>query len=215
MKKTLFSIALSTLLYASAFAQSASRAIKSSGGFGREGMSTVNLYYGVSVFNGIYKAVAKNASANSVDIKYSSLGPVGLMYEYFVTDKVGIGVELGYSTFQVSYSYDSYDSNFNPAVYSDTWNFTTIRAMGRANFHFTEDENFDAYGFVGAGYRTTKFKYTTTDPDFQGTQSFGGGIPFGFKPGLGLRYFFTENLGINAEIALGSPLLSAGISAKF
>ena len=38
-----------------------------------------------------------------------------------------------------------------------------------------------------------------------------GIIPFGFKPGLGLRYFFTENFGLNVELALGTPLLGGGV----
>ncbi len=155
-------------------------------------------------------------AANGTDVKYSSIGPVGLMYEYFVTDNVGLGAEFGYSAYNISYKYDSYDQNFDPAVYTDTYNFTTIRAMFRANFHFTHDSNFDAYGFVSAGYRTTKFTITSTDPLWNdGKSNFNSIIPFGVKPGIGLRYFFTENLGLNLEFALGTPLMAGGLSAKF
>lgn len=180
--------------------------------FAKKGTSSVNVYYGVSVFNGIYKNVA---SASAQDIRYSSLGPVGLMYEYIIADNVGIGAELGYRTFKLQYDYDGFDNNFNNVKYTDTYQFTSIRAMFRANFHFTHDEHFDAYGFVSAGYRSTTYKFTSTDPFFTGNSSFGGLIPFGVKPGIGIRYFFTENIGIHAEFALGTPLLAGGLSAKF
>jgi hypothetical protein len=40
-------------------------------------------------------------------------------------------------------------------------------------------------------------------------------IPLGIKPGVGFRYFFTKNIGINTEVALGMPVFNGGLSVKF
>lgn len=85
--------------------------------------------------------------------------------------------------------------------------------MFRANFHFTNSEKFDAYGFVSAGYRGSSITFTSNDPNaIKSSYSF---IPFGLKPGVGFRYFFTDNIGINAEIAIGTPVMGGGLSFKF
>lgn len=211
MKKRLNLIAIASIVSLSSFAQTASRVLKSDDTFGHQGMSAVNVYYGVSVFNGVYKAVA----ASGTDVKFSSLGPIGVMYEYFVTDNIGLGAELGYSAFKISYNYNDFDENLNPAVYNASYSFQTIRAMFRSNFHFANSSDFDAYGFLSLGYRSTTFTFASTDPFWDSSTNFSSLIPVGFKPGLGMRYFFTDNLGLNVEFALGSPLLSGGLSAKF
>ncbi len=176
-----------------------------------KGKNYVNIYYGVNVFTSFYKAVASNASIN---LKTSTLGPIGLVYEHLVTEKIGIGVELGYSSYKLTYNDVTTDINGNLYTYDYTWNFSTIRAMGRANFHFANSDKFDAYGLVSAGYRTTTFSFSTNDPSGS-KASFTGFIPFGIKPGIGFRYFFTPNVGINAELAIGTPIICGGLSFKF
>jgi len=212
MKKKLFGLLIVSAMAHNIFAQSASKSIESEETFGKKGLNTVNVYYGVSVFNNIYKNVAKS---NGVDLKYSGFGPIGIMYEHFVTDKIGIGVEFGYNTFKISSNYEGTDQNFNVVVYEQSWTFNTFRAMGRANFHFSSNKNFDAYFLVAAGYRNSSFVYKNSDPLDNTKVDFNNIIPFGIKPGLGIRYFFTGNIGLHAEVALGSPLISGGISAKF
>jgi opacity protein-like surface antigen len=212
MKRKITAMLCAALISTSMQSQSASRLLGGGDPFAEQGTSSVNLYYGMSLSTSIYKAVV---SANASNTKYSGIGPIGIMYEYLVADNIGLGAEFGYTSFKVSYDYESFDSNLNTVTYTDSWQFNTIRAMFRANFHFTHTENFDAYGFVSAGYRGTTFNFTTTDPNLQVNNSFKNLIPFGFKPGIGLRYFVTDNLGFNMEFALGNPLICGGISARF
>jgi outer membrane protein W len=171
------------------------------------------VYYGISLFNNIYKNAA---SAGATNVQFKSLGPVGLMFEHFVTDKIGLGVELGYTKFEVSYNVEGYTTGTTTAqTYKDTWSFTTVRAMFRSNFHFIDSKSFDAYAFFSVGYRSTSFKFSSTDPNSDNPGTFSSIIPFGFKPGIGIRYFFTPNIGLNAEFALGTPLIGGGLSFKF
>ncbi len=178
-----------------------------------KGSNFVNLYYGVNILTSIYKAVA---SADAIDIKVRGIGPVGLVYEHLVTDKIGIGGEFSYSSTRVTYREEAFTSigGVTP-TYDYTWEFSTIRAMFRANFHFADAEKFDAYGLISAGYRRNDYSFTSNDPFGTVNVKIPNFIPFGIKPGIGFRYFFTPNIGLNAEIAAGTPLICGGLSFKF
>ena len=183
----------------------------------KEGDNTINIYYGTNLLSGIYKRLAVESA---VDLRVRSLGPIGLVYEHMVSEVVGVGAELGYSQTNLDFhNYDTYYDSQTNQNYADTYNynmqFTTMRAMFRANFHFADAEKFDAYALVSAGYRTTTFKYTTDNPYDDTHVNFRTLIPVGVKPGIGLRYFFTDNIGLNMEIALGTPLMCGGLSFKF
>jgi hypothetical protein len=178
-----------------------------------EGENSINLYYGTNLLAGIYKSVAASTAEN---IKVRSMGPIGLVYEHMLTSVIGLGAELGYARTTLEYRDASvYYVNGQPVSYDYSLSFTTYRAMVRANFHFAESDKFDAYGLVSGGYRSTSFTYTTGNPYDNSRLNYKSIFPFGVKPGLGLRYFFTPNIGINLEMALGTPLLCGGLSFKF
>jgi hypothetical protein len=178
-----------------------------------EGENSINLYYGTNLLAGIYKRVAATSAEN---IEVRSIGPIGLVYEHMLTSVIGLGVELGYARTTLDYhDTEVYYVNGQPASYNYSLNFTTYRAMVRANFHFAESDKFDAYGLVSGGYRSTSFNYVTNNPYDVGHLNYTSIFPFGVKPGLGLRYFFTPNIGINLEMAFGTPLLCGGLSVKF
>jgi opacity protein-like surface antigen len=176
-----------------------------------KGEMSINVYYGYSVSRGLYTAVA----ASGADYKVKGVGPVGLMYEYMLSDVVGLGAEVGYASTTVSWedSYYNYSTK-KDETYSYEWKFSTIRAMARANFHFLKIPSFDMYGLVSVGYRKTAYTFTSSDANYV-AYNFNSPIPFGFKPGLGMRYFFTDNIGINLEIAAGTPVLGGGLSVRF
>jgi hypothetical protein len=182
-----------------------------------KGKNSVNIYYGYNAFTGIYKSLA---GSSGVDIKFKTLGPIGLVYEHMMTDVVGLGVEAGYGSTTMSYDYseETYDSNtgmYTTNTYRATAKFATLRAMLRTNFHFVKDENFDCYFLISAGYRNTTFSYSSNEPNYTTSGSFKVPINFGLKPGLGLRYFFNGAVGIHAEIAAGTPLACGGLSFRF
>ncbi len=207
LKLTIVSIAL---LFSASF--KCQKDVKSEGeNIIQKGKNYINVYYGVNIFTSFYKTVASNAAVN---IKTSAIGPVGIVYEHLVTDKIGIGVEFGYSSFKLTYNDAFADFNGLITNYDYTWQFTTIRAMFRANFHFAKSDKFDAYGFLSAGYRGTSFNFSTNDPNTS-KLTFNGLIPFGLKPGMGFRYFFTPSFGLNAEIAIGTPIICGGLAFKF
>lgn len=182
----------------------------------KEGDNTINLYYGTNLLGIVYKRLA---SADAINLQVKSIGPIGIVYEHLLSDVVGLGFEFGYSATKMDYEESNfyYNTNGQGYYYQDSyhWEFKTMRIMARANFHFANSEKFDAYGLVSAGYRATYFKFTTTSPDWNARVTYNSPIPIGLKPGLGLRYFFVPNVGINLELAFGTPLLCGGLSFKF
>ena len=40
-------------------------------------------------------------------------------------------------------------------------------------------------------------------------------IPLSVRVGLGMNYFFTENIGMNLEFGLGGPLIQGGLALAF
>ena len=62
-----------------------------------EGNVSIDMYYG---FPNLYTTVFKTAYANSgteQDIQIGGIGPVGLRTEYLLTDKIGLGLDLGFN----------------------------------------------------------------------------------------------------------------------
>ena len=141
-----------------------------------------------------------------------------------MTDKVGLGAEFGYTQVKWSYAYnDTYinsSSQTVPYVETYNWSYTLMRIQFRFNYHFAKSEKFDAYFLTSAGYRDAKYKfsYTSNDPNAPVSGSWTtpkSPLIFGVKPGLGFRYFFTKNIGLNLEVTAGTPLMSGGLSVKF
>ncbi len=176
-----------------------------------QGESSINMYYGLNLLTAYYKGLA-NAANMVGEVSIKGIGPVGMVYEYMVAEKIGIGGEFGYALTEVQYR-----GNNDPAssmVYDYEASVTTIRAQLRMNLHFANSEKFDAYMLFNGGYRNYNVSWQSNDPAFiDGSQS--SYVPVGVKIGLGLRYFFTPNFGLHTEIALGSPLMCGGLSFKF
>jgi len=176
----------------------------------KKGDNIINFYYGVSVIGSLYKSIA---TYNPIDLKVQTKGPFGIVFEHLMSKRLGLGAEIGYTEFTLSYTTTEYLVD-GTTPFQAQLTFKVLRAMFRANFHFLNTEKFDGYGFIAAGYKGTTYAYSSNDPRDPGLK-LRGFVPVGFKPGVGLRYFFIKNVGINMELALGSPVFGGGLSVKF
>ena len=185
-----------------------------------EGKVLVDVYYG---FPNLYTSVFKTAYANSgseSNVKVSGLGPLGVRGEYMMTDKIGLGLDIGFNSSKVSYQeaysvYNSTTGSFNNVTYDYDFSTRKIGAIVTFNYHFLDNDNFDLYSIAGVGYTSRNFKFESSDPDYT-PATVKSLIPVGFKVGVGMRYFFTDNLGAQLQAALGQGgILNAGISFKF
>ena len=176
-----------------------------------EGNIIIDAYYG---FPNLYSTIFKAAyeSSNSTDLTLGSQGPLGIRAEYLITDKVGFGIDLGMNSSSISYSEADINTNI---IYDYKFSTRKIGAIFTFNYHFVENDKLDAYFVVGGGYGNRNFKFTSTDPNYI-EESVESLIPISYKIGVGMRYFFTENIGANLALGLGQGgLANVGVSAKF
>jgi opacity protein-like surface antigen len=173
-----------------------------------QGSSTVTIGYG---FPNIGKSILKiGNSAGVTDSKITGVGPIHVKYEYAVSDKVGVGVSLGYVSFADEYTQDN--GGAAPYKYKDA--ITSFGILARFNYHFGGNEKVDPYVGLGAGYNNWTAKTTTNDPDGIGN-TFTIPIKIGFEGGVGVRYYFTPNIGAYAELGYGKSILQGGLAFKF
>jgi hypothetical protein len=185
-----------------------------------EGKILVDGYYG---FPNLYSAVFKSAYANSgseANLKFGSLGPIGLRAEYLLTDKVGLGLDLGMNSSSISFDdvvsvYNSTTFTYDDVIYNYKFSTRKVGAIVTFNYHFVENDNIDAYFVLGMGYGSRSFTFESNEPGYS-TPTVKSLIPVASKIGVGMRYFFTENIGANLALGFGQGgLLNAGITAKF
>lgn len=143
------------------------------------------------------------------------LRPMGVCAEYMVTDEIGIGIDFIYNRQGFSASDpNNIDAMGNLITYNYKLTRERTRIHFRFNYHFTKDENFDAYLGIGAGNNSRKNSITSNDPYFTDEINEDELLPFSMRLCLGGRYFFTDKYGLVGEIGLGGALLRLGISIK-
>ncbi|MES2140760.1 MAG: outer membrane beta-barrel protein [Bacteroidota bacterium] len=195
--KTVFAIVTALLLLNSnSFAQ---KAQTSSGNSVEEGTIIIDGFYGFPYFNGsALRALFSNTVGNVRNTNH-----LGAKVEYMVTDAIGLGVEFTYANATVSYR-DSLYRTYTAGI-------SKLRVLGKMNYHFATDENMDPYLTFGAGIKQTTFYDNSTN----GVKWTGFLFPVAIRVGVGMRYFFTDVVGVNAEVGLGGPLMQAGVSFRF
>jgi hypothetical protein len=212
MKKPLFITAIAFALGLNANAQCI-----------QQGKILMDAYYG---FPNLFKAVlqteantiqnnsTKNGNAPVGGVTIYGIGPMGAKVEYLLTDKFGMGVDFNYSNVGIKFSAAGTNSSGNAVTYNYDLSSPAIRAMLGFNFHFVHSDKIDVYAAVKAGYYNRSFSLVTNDPNSNGSISLND--PIAFRLEVGMRYFFTENIGLHINIGFpGGPLLAGGIAFKF
>lgn len=174
-----------------------------------KGNVIINPYYGGP---NLGKSLAKTLNTTS-EISISGIGPAGIRLEYMLADRFGMGVDFIYNTFVFKYSeVDSVGATWS---YKNGMNRTRIHL--RFNYHLSSsNENLDRYLGLGAGTNNRKWYYGSDELGYIAADEVSAtAIPFSMRLAFGIRYYFLENLGLNAEIGIGGPIVSAGLSVKF
>lgn len=157
----------------------------------------VEAFYGWPYFNG----VLLGSLGTTYKIKNSN--HLGGKVEYLLTENTGIGAEVTYANASMNYQ-----SGMNNNWYAV--GISKLRILGKFNYHFGTTRMVDPYMSVGMGYKRTTY-YDTGNSSSNISYNL---FPVSFKLALGTRIFFNDSFGFNAEISLGGPLISAGLSVK-
>lgn len=173
-----------------------------------EGKFILDAYWGwPNMWTTVLKDIVR---PNDNRASVGSFGPMGGRFEYLLSDKVGLGADVHSATSSVSW-----DSTWASGSYDYKVSVTRLRICPRVFYHFNSNENLDFYGTFGIGYRNTNVKVATNDPQY-GTDKVSVTLaPITWRAAIGLRYFFTENIGASMEMGLGGVLATGGISLKF
>lgn len=146
-------------------------------------------------------------------------GPYHIKYEYRPLWYFGLGLNLNYMDYQVSYSEDAIDTIQGKLVMNNikisAWN---LASNIRANVYFTNPENrenLDIYIGIGMGYRFGDFKVESELNQYKPKVELPSLLKLGLEATFGFRYFFNENIGIYSEIGPAKSLVQAGITARF
>lgn len=193
MKKAITIFVSAMLLFISSFNSTAQNCVK-------QGNFIIAGFYGYPYLAG---AVIKTIGQGTTNIK--NLNHIGGKVEYMITDKIGLGAEVTYARVGGSYQDDS-------TLLWYTAEITKIRVLPKMNVHFGTTESIDPYFTVGAGYKSTNIYLGGPNNSADVNINL---VPLSMRIGIGLHYFFTDYIGINAEVGLGGPAIQVGLAAKF
>jgi hypothetical protein len=185
-----------------------------------EGSIIIDPYYGFPNFGKSFgRAIVTSLGEDGDDIVIGGIGPAGIRAEYMLADKLGLGVDFIYNTWNVTFDIDSTNPMGVTNQYETKLSMQRIRIQARLNYHFVSTDQLDAYVGFGAGYNGRIFAINTElegyDDDIDDAIASQFTLPASVRVAVGMRYYFTDNIGFNAEFGLGGPLMSAGISLKF
>ena len=148
---------------------------------------------------------------SSTGTGYSSTPGIGLSFEHGTWELgdgvVSLGGYLGLKSYKWDYDY------FGGYTYQYKWNYTIIGVRGAYHFPISNDK-LDLYLGVMLSYNILSFKYTTNDP-YDAYHYDGGASGAGFTGFGGVRYYLSDNFGLNAELGYGVAYLTLGLSYKF
>lgn len=168
-----------------------------------QGISIVKAGYGFpSLIGSVFNAYEQNSG-----YKASAFGPAYLKYEYGVSEKVGLGVNIAYGKNEISYT----DAN----NYKESVTRTTYSVLARLNFHFANSKKFDPYFGPGVGFRSAEWKFKSTDPSGFDNQTIPNLFPFGLEFTIGANYYLTDNIGLYAEAGIAKSPVQFGLAFKF
>lgn len=213
MKKVIYLpvmvVVLSIITSISAFGQAA-----------RQGNIIIDPYYGGPNLGKAFLEAVEDENQGSTDFNARSIGPAGLRIEYMLGDRIGVGIDAIYNSRNISLTASDtvYDGNGDPQIETNQYEYDMkrLRLHLRFNYHFDiSNPQLDGYLGLGAGtnnrFRTTYVNGVEEEDDLGDLVL----IPFTMRVCVGTRYYFTDNIGINAELGIGGPIISGGLSFKF
>jgi|TARA_B110000908_G_C10082675_1_gene370307 opacity protein-like surface antigen len=177
-----------------------------------EGASVATVGLGYSFFNNIIK----NSLETYSDVEVKSVPTIALTYDFALTDNFSIGVAGAFQNVSGEFTNQYIDQNFDIQTEIATTKVSRLNIALRPLFHYGDGDRLDLYSGIRVGYLIRNVETETNDEllnvlgDLDGNRFALGLVPFG------MRYFFTDNLGVNMDLQIGTPyVVSGGIAFTF
>lgn len=203
MKKGVFLSLFFTLITFQIFAQSPNY------------RSTLSINAGFSAVGSLIN-IADDLDA---DAKGHALPAIQINYDKGLQKWFSIGVAASYQSMGIEYKDYEYMQDGEAVTENFRTSISRLNVAIRPLFHYANSGRIDMYSGLRVGITNWAINTQTNDPnyDFEKDVSFGKGVNFAAQVILyGLRGYFTDNLGANFELALGSPhFASVGINYRW
>lgn len=168
--------------------------------------STICVNGGVSLVGQIISGLSNSATLGYTTSNYS-IPAIQLSYDFSAAKWFSIGIAGAYQTMGIKFKdYPYYDANNNLVTGNFKASGNRLNIGVRALFHYGGLDKVDMYSGLRMGYSSWSFKTNSMDPTFDASSYFkSSGHVWPQFILYGIRVYFTENLGINGEIAIGPP----------
>lgn len=139
----------------------------------------------------------------------TTIPPIEGSYEYMVSENISGGAFVGV--------YGSkYETNFDLA-FNFSSKFSYIYGGVLGNYHFVNDDKFNAYAGIKLGYTSASTSTGSNNDDYldellETIDFTSSGLLYGVQ--IGGRYFISEKFAINAELGYGISVLKIGVTYK-
>lgn len=200
MKNTLI---LSVLLTAFVFNAQAQKS---------EGSSVATLGLGYSFFNNIIKTSLDTYT----DVEVKSVPTIAFTFDHSLTDKFSIGLAGAYQNVSGEFTNTYTDADLNSQTEKAKTTVSRINLAIRPLFHYGNNDKLDMYSGLRVGYLIRNVSVESNDPNGAFLEELDGNrFALGLVP-FGMRYFFTDNIGINMDLQIGTPyVVSGGVAFQF
>ncbi len=161
---------------------------------------------------GRFTARVALANADFYSASTSGFAPLGVQGEFMLTNTFGISLDLFANQWGATWRETSDPSSF-------TYSVSTFRFRGLIglNYHLEDldNEKLNVYGGAALGYNYRQFSFKTDDMSSIGNfWETSIDFPLAFRARAGLRYFVSDNLGLNIELGTGGPIMRFGLTAR-
>lgn len=183
-------------------------------GQNQQGESVVTVDVGYSLAGDFIKNLIDLGDTEE-DISTSLTPVIMIGFDHALTDVFSIGVQGAYqgigADFVNTYNDGSGVVKENVEATINRMNFAI-----RPNFHYGGNEQLDLYSGMRIGIQTFSTSHNSKDPDFNALSDFDGARLSIGATLFGVRYFITDNFGMNMELSVGTPYaVIGGLNFKF
>jgi hypothetical protein len=161
-----------------------------------------------------------NSYSGSTAYTNSSIPAISGAVDYGIFNEFSIGAGLTYQTCTVNVS--DWFNQFTGLNENVTENISrlNIRVRISAHWDFADNHAWEMYGGIGVGYSFWTDGNNANDPTFPSDAPWDLGVGskklVSIQGFLGIRGYFTENVGAHVEVAVGSPyFFDIGLNLRF
>ena len=145
--------------------------------------------------------------------KDKGIAPIVCRVQYSFNHFFELAASFSYYKYRATWTRNIYNSASSSYLSESSYfNATSLSIMLRGNFHKRLTDRTDAYVGLGAGYKKTDKR---SNEQIYTQPSFHDEIPIAIELTGGVRYYFTEKLGIYAELGWSKALIQFGATVRF